>query len=656
MNVLILSLIPVSAQSNYDISYSDPSGDVQVMDDDGEWLEVPGHMDIDITRISSSKPTLKQNIELELTVLGTIQNTEEIGYMFYIMDGEEVIYMITYRNGNCTGLNYVGESYEEDILVASGAGTNTLQVLLPVKNLGYVSDFDVFGTTMEMVDEGDSFEMLMDFAPDESLPWGGDGGDGWDGWDDDWEEPIIYISRPIDGSTVYNKIQIEGIAEIYEYDIQTIEVQIDSISESGWSTTSSSDSWETWSYTWDTKTVPDGMHTINARAYDGEDYYYDSIIIYVDQKTAVSPQTTELPKLYVGDRFEYKMTFNPNYLDMSEDATASGSGSFEVIGSESVSINSMEYEVYIIKAKFNMQMTEGIYSMSNVVDTTIWLQRSDYAVIKEESYYTSSYPGEGDTSSHDITTYTPPKNQYGFPISVGKHWEVTTTVNTKETYTYEGETETDEYSYQETSEYECLRTETVKVTAGSFETFLIYYSEEPEEDWEDEEDGWDEDTDGDGWPDSEEEYYGTDPEDPSDYPEDYVVEEDYEVGYYSYSGYTIEYYSPKLGYLVKMESYDWNREVSISYELVSYNKVKSDGGAGSSGGNSIVMGSVEFPAEYLVIFILVIIIIIILVVIIRIRRRKQLDAYMAEPAVAEQATSEQVVAQPLPEQPPKQPL
>ncbi|MCK5561926.1 MAG: hypothetical protein KAJ51_15110, partial [Thermoplasmata archaeon] len=321
INFFMLSLMSVTAQSDYDVSYSDPTDDVQLFTDEGEMMEVSGHADIDISVIKSSKPSIKQSIELELTVVGTIQNSEEISYMFSIMNAEESIYMVTYQNGNCTGFSVQDEFYTPDILVATGAGTNTLKVLIPVKNLGYVSEYDLAATTMELEEDPEAFNSYIDNAPDESLTWG----DGSDGWDDDWVEPIILITEPAPGSTVYDKIHIMGVTMGPEYNISSVEVQLDSNSESGWAVASGSDAWETWSYDWETETVSDGKHIINARAFNGEEYYYDSITVYVDQISPVSPQTTNLSNLNVGDSFEYKITFGPNYLDMPDGATASGS-------------------------------------------------------------------------------------------------------------------------------------------------------------------------------------------------------------------------------------------------------------------------------------------------------------------------------------------
>ena len=128
------------------------------------------------------------------------------------------------------------------------------------------------GKTDEDYKDGERY--LMDVAPDDALDWQDDF--------DEYSEMPVMITEPRPGATVSQDVAIEGTCDPF-YEMESVEIQLDSQSASGWVMTSTSDNWETWSYSWDTTELVDGKHILHARGYDGSEYHFDSITVYVDQ-------------------------------------------------------------------------------------------------------------------------------------------------------------------------------------------------------------------------------------------------------------------------------------------------------------------------------------------------------------------------------------
>ncbi len=211
----------------YDITYEDPEGDVE--DLDGQ-MYAQGYEHIDILEVSSSENFLGSQLILEMTVSGVITDSEDIIYGFTIMDSDEMVYLVSYNNGICSGMNM--DDDDTDILQASGSGTSTLEVRVQLNDIGDISEFDFWGNAFEMDEE----LYLWDYAPDS--------GPGW--YDDDfgyYEVPLM-ITEPKPGATVSGTKTITGVTSS-DYEMVSVEIQFDSESECGLILTSTDDDWET---------------------------------------------------------------------------------------------------------------------------------------------------------------------------------------------------------------------------------------------------------------------------------------------------------------------------------------------------------------------------------------------------------------------------
>jgi fibronectin type 3 domain-containing protein len=80
------------------------------------------------------------------------------------------------------------------------------------------------------------------------------------------EPPVCVISTPADGSTIIGTISITGTSSDSDGVVQKVEVRID---DGSWIEAEGNTSW---SLSWDSETVSNGLHTVIARSYDGEDY------------------------------------------------------------------------------------------------------------------------------------------------------------------------------------------------------------------------------------------------------------------------------------------------------------------------------------------------------------------------------------------------
>lgn len=90
------------------------------------------------------------------------------------------------------------------------------------------------------------------------------------------EAPTVSIDSPSDGQRLEGFVDIEGSASDPDGTLTSVEVRIDG---GQWQVASGT---YDWTFTWDTATVADGEHTIEARSFDGSDY---SPIASVDVET-----------------------------------------------------------------------------------------------------------------------------------------------------------------------------------------------------------------------------------------------------------------------------------------------------------------------------------------------------------------------------------
>jgi len=94
---------------------------------------------------------------------------------------------------------------------------------------------------------------------------------------DENDPPTVTITAPITGTTVAGTVALAGTAADTDGTVTTVEIR-----DNGgiWTTVTGTTSW---SFSWDSTSVADGSHTIDARSFDGTDYSpLDSVTVTVD--------------------------------------------------------------------------------------------------------------------------------------------------------------------------------------------------------------------------------------------------------------------------------------------------------------------------------------------------------------------------------------
>lgn len=95
--------------------------------------------------------------------------------------------------------------------------------------------------------------------------------------------PAVSITSPPNGATVSGAVSVQGTASDPDENsqLQRVEVKVDT---GGWTQASGTTSW---SYSWDTTTIPKGQHSIYARSYDGQAYSNEvSVTVTVNNQVA----------------------------------------------------------------------------------------------------------------------------------------------------------------------------------------------------------------------------------------------------------------------------------------------------------------------------------------------------------------------------------
>jgi hypothetical protein len=512
MNLLILS--PQVLGEGFDLSITDLENDVEDMDTG----IVQGFEYLDILELKSSENLPETHVIFELTVKGLITDSESITYSIDITDGGFGAYGIFYSNGVCMGSNY--DDGSSDVLQSSGSGTSTLEVRVQKNDLGEISDYGMRGTAFEYIEITE--QMLMDMVPDMDIldPY-------------PYDDLPIMITEPKPNATVIGSKMIEGICDS-SLSMESVEIQIDSREDNEWTTATSTDDWSTWEYSWDTSELSEGRHTIHVRGLNGSDYYYDSISVFINQSSGLSLQTTDVPVLKAGQELQYTMDIVGLFdLGMSdEDFEMSSMLTLTVLKEEKIMVDGIEYEVYNIRTRTEMTMTmffeDEEFTTSTIGQGTQWVRTEDLATVKTYMKTTYSYSGSDETSIME-TTYDPPVDSYNFPMSVTKTWTCSFSEHIEEVMEYDGKEETNSEDHDAHVEFEVLNVARTDVPAGSYDTFAI----------------WSKETSGG--------YLGTGT--PFVNPME---------------GYSINYYSPELGFPVKTDSHYKNRDIFMTLELTSY--------------------------------------------------------------------------------------
>ncbi len=306
---------------------------------------------------------------------------------------------------------------------------------------------------------------------------------------------LVKITDPWDRQTVFGAVTIRGETRETTLTMEKVEIQIDSKSSGGWEEVDTRRSADSWSYDVDTTALGDGDHTINVKATDTTGLEFDdSIDINVDTNSALEPATTDTkPDFSIGDSYNFEIS-------------QSGNDEPEIISIDISTQSTME-----IKLTKKDQQVEGkdCWELSSEQIGSLYvgniefdfetsgkqyLDQSNSDVVKEFTEVTLSSDLTQEETQQKTTIYDPPKVKYQFPLEVTGEWSDTTTADID----IDGASSTESLNIKN----RCIFSEDTSVPGGSFETFAV------------------------------------------------------RTQYQEATFYKVEYYSPELGYPVRIETFD----------------------------------------------------------------------------------------------------
>lgn len=193
----------------------------------------------------------------------------------------------------------------------------------------------------------------------------------------------------------------------------------------------------------------------------------------------VSAEIT-VPEFEAGDRWTYGVDLGLSGMDLNGDWT------FEVQGKKTIS----GYDVYDISLEGDGSVTMeiqgiGTATMDFTMDGYNYMRTSDLASVKENISIHMSTSILGIELSIDMYTerlYSPPMNEFGYPLDVGDEWTSASSVTTTSAFvtTTGGNTtsETMTDTESESLSFKCESEESVSVPAGNFQSLKVNQSED----------------------------------------------------------------------------------------------------------------------------------------------------------------------------------
>lgn len=179
------------------------------------------------------------------------------------------------------------------------------------------------------------------------------------------------------------------------------------------------------------------------------------------------------PTPTVGDFWETRSAFGRGDEGAAQNATTQNTiTAFETIVVEGETYDAVRYESFS-----NTSSTVTGFEMTTTSHITSWTRRSDGAALRTVSVISfGGLPGlGGGGETRAETTYETPCRHLTFPFDVGQSWNVTCTSRTTTASSFPGQPATNTTS-NESYEVRALRSETVRVPAGAFDTVVLAWN------------------------------------------------------------------------------------------------------------------------------------------------------------------------------------
>jgi hypothetical protein len=345
----------------------------------------------------------KDQIEMKMTVEGTIQKHDDYKYVFLVQADNVDYIFLAWNLGEPVGWKYEDPLPMSNLLngiTATGQGTDTLTFTYNADAIGPPqSSFSFSGAAV--YSEGD-YQRYLDLAKPDKL---------------------VLITEPSDGSTVSgSNLMIKGeiMQSIDSQPNGNVEIDIDN--SGNWQSVSGSDPW---SYPLDTTTLSAGPHKIKVRVGNNPvANAYDEITITVDQDTGDYDTLPNPPVVHVGDWYHYETMGETTIAGINLDISNS-------LDSRVAAIETLDgTEVFRVESHSEGEQELGYIYYNNTVDKTTWKATDGFGTIEDYTDSTVYADFKGTTTVETWTEYTgkPLENHNDFDVTVG--WDNKWTLNT----------------------------------------------------------------------------------------------------------------------------------------------------------------------------------------------------------------------------------
>jgi hypothetical protein len=189
---------------------------------------------------------------------------------------------------------------------------------------------------------------------------------------------------------------------------------------------------------------------------------------FASTTSMIAMAQVQQPTYSVGDEWKYSIEFLSG-----DEIVTEGTTTRRIIGEENVMLDSEEYECFVVEIIGSWEPVQSD-TITYTETGKVYIQKSDLSIVKQDME-TKQMSGE-DITYHQITniTYSPPFEDFDFPMDVGKIWWANTT-----------RTQTIELpplppfppNIAEISQnFTVVKTEEVTVPAGTFDTLVTMSS------------------------------------------------------------------------------------------------------------------------------------------------------------------------------------
>ncbi len=457
---VLLPMGTSASQNSIDVQY-DSQDDLLIAKNSGALVKGTGHDYLDIQELEIIEDTgnalpVDDELHFKITVGANIPSDSDVQYIILISSNiGDYVAQWTANQITAQGskLGSGASTTPQGIKIEQSGNTVTFQFMENAQLSGIThSSITWNAISTEEVSDG----RYLDLAPDK----------------------LVLLTSHSEYESVFGSITISGITRPMTNPLTSVEYQIDS---GAWTSATSTNSWSTWSFLWDTTSVSNGEHAINIRAQAGSDSFTDSMKINVQQSYSTQssrPSLDSLTAVAVGDHFEYEDVGTQQLLAIS--VLPINDMSIDITAIESLTTSAGTFDSYRFEIHQEGELDLGVDKVITTTDRTSWRKQTDLAILKDETHSVTEGTTLIPTTTVDSESiYSNPEPENEFPMVVMDTWTISGNVVKEITMKEENQppsttTATDSRTVKSLVLYEQSSTSTPK---GSYTTMVVKHEE-----------------------------------------------------------------------------------------------------------------------------------------------------------------------------------